>query len=363
MKIPFLDIKRQQSSIQEELNAVAQDVIQGGWFIGGEYVDRFEKDFAKYNGIDHCVSCGNGTDALELILRGLDIGQGDEVIIPSFTWVSDAEVIKAVGAEIVFADIEAESFNISAETIAPCITPGTKAIIVVHLYGIPCDMEPILALAKKHSIKVIEDCAHAHGAIYKGKKVGSWGDASAFSFYPTKNLGALGDGGAVLTHDHKLAEKISLLSNHGQVQRDEHVMIGRNSRLDTLQAAFLSVKLKYLDEWNEERRRLAQIYLEGLKGADIILPSNDIERVFHLFVIRTKKRDALKNFLFEQGIETAIHYPKAIHQIDAYQTDITLLNSEKAVEEVLSLPLYRGLSEEEVSKVVDEICLFFDTIS
>lgn len=358
MKVPFLDLRRQQAEIKGKLLATTSNIIEEGWYIGGKHVEQFEQAFSGYLKAENCISCANGTDALELILRGFGIGQGDEVIVPSFTWVSDAEVVHAVGARPVFADIPVGSYCISEETIANLITSKTKAIIVVHLYGSPCDMDPIIDLGKEYGIKVIEDCAHAYGASYKGKKVGAIGDAAAFSFYPTKNLGALGDGGAIITNDAALAQTVRLLKDHGQKARDKHIAIGKNSRLDALQAAVLSLKLSYLDQWNDERRRLAQIYLSDMNRLNMKLPDNGIDRVFHLFVIQTALRNQLREYLLAQGIETAIHYPTPIHKIEAYQVSEVLPNSERAADEVLSLPLYPGMEDAEVEYVLDHIKAF-----
>ncbi|MTI22752.1 DegT/DnrJ/EryC1/StrS family aminotransferase [Fulvivirga sp. RKSG066] len=358
MNIPFLELKRHHQDIQNELNAVTQKVVEEGWYVGGPRVKQFEEEFAAYLGARHCISCGNGTDALELVLEAMEIGPGDEVIIPSFTWVSNAEVVIRVGAKPVFADLPAHGYNISAEMIEPLININTKVIMAVHLYGVPCDMPAIMHLAKKHDIKVIEDCAQAHGAHIEGQKVGTFGNASAFSFYPTKNLGALGDGGAVVTNDNTLSDKIRLLADHGQQVRDKHLTVGRNSRLDTLQAAVLSLKLKHLDQWNAERAQLANQYLEGLKDCDLILPTSNESRVFHLFTIMSSRRDALKEHLSEKGIATAIHYPKAIHQIEAYHSNEHLPSAEKAASQILSIPLFPGLRKEEVSRLVEEVRRF-----
>ena len=358
MKVSFLNLRKQQAGLKEKLLATTSNIIEEGWYIGGKYVEQFEHAFSEYLKAGSCISCANGTDALELILRGFGIGKGDEVIVPSFTWVSDAEVVHAVGARPVFADIPMDSYCIAEETIANLITSKTKAIIVVHLYGSPCDMDPIINLGKKYGIKVIEDCAQAHGASYKGKMVGTIGDAAAFSFYPTKNLGALGDGGAIVTNDAALAHTVRLLKDHGQKARDKHVAIGTNSRLDALQAAVLSLKLSYLDQWNDERRRLAQIYLSGMNKMNVKLPDNKIDRVFHLFVIQTAFRNQLKEYLSEHGIETAIHYPTPIHKIEAYQVSEVLPNSERATREVLSLPLYPGMEDAEVEYVIKHIKAF-----
>lgn len=354
MKIPFLNLDYQHRPIAQEMLQVTADVIKKGWFIGGERVHEFEQAFADYLGGVHCVGCGNGTDALELVLRAFGIGNGDEVIIPSFTWVSDVEAVVAVGATPVYADLPENGYAITAETISPLISDRTRAIIVVHLYGIPVDLDPILKLAKERNIKVIEDCAQAHGATYRGKKVGTLGDAGTFSFYPTKNLGALGDGGAVVTRDEQVAENIRLMTNHGQKERDIHLSIGRNSRLDPLQAAYLTLKLSHLDEWNEKRKQLAELYTEGLQTVNMTLPGFTDESIVHLFVIQSSQRDKLRDYLLKMGIETAIHYPKPIHKLKPYEVEgLTLAYSEHVARRVLSLPLYPGLEVKALEYIVD----------
>lgn len=361
MKVPFLNLDRSHSAIKTELEEAMKKVLNSGWFIGGEEVEKFENEFARYIGAKHCVGCGNGTDALELILKAFDNGPGDEVIVPSFTWVSDAEAVVNAGATPVFAEIDSDSYTISIDSVRSKITPKTKAIIAVHLYGSTADLIGLKQLCKEHNLKLIEDCAQAHGALHNGRKVGSIGDAAAFSFYPTKNLGALGDGGAITTNNKEFANKIKLIANHGQLQRDQHELIGRNSRLDPIQAAILSIKLNYLDQWNRERERLAKIYLDELKDLSIKLPRTQPGRVFHLFVIALQQRDELKSYLESKGVHTAIHYPKAIHQIPVYvQFSASLPNSEKAPAEVLSLPIYPGLKEEEVRFVAGEIRRFLE---
>lgn len=361
MKIPFLNLDRSHAAIESELEDAFRSVLDSGWFIGGKEVEKFENEFAKYIGVEHCVTCGNGTDALELILKAFGIGTGDEVILPSFTWVSDAEAVLNVGATPVLADINESNYLLSVDSVREKITANTKAIIAVHLYGSAAVLIGLRQLCKEHSVKLIEDCAQAHGAQIEGKQVGSIGDAAAFSFYPTKNLGALGDGGAVTTNNEELAHRIRLIANHGQSRRDEHEVVGRNSRLDPMQAAFLNIKLGYLDQWNKERERLAEVYLAELDGLPITLPENQPGRVFHLFVIALEERDSLKVHLENKGIQAAIHYPKAIHQISAYkQYSSDLPNAEKAAAQVLSLPLYPGLIEEEVRMVTKEIRRFLE---
>ncbi|MEP2772526.1 MAG: DegT/DnrJ/EryC1/StrS family aminotransferase [Fulvivirga sp.] len=352
MKVPFLDIKKQHESIRHALDEAVAKVINSGWFIGGEYVERFENEFATYLGAKHCVTCGNGTDALELILEAYEIGAGSEVIMPSFTWVSDAEAVVRSGAKPVFADVAVDTFNLSADHIRPLITHKTKAIIVVHLFGLPCDLNPIKALCSEHGIKLIEDCAQAHGAVYQSQKVGTIGDAALFSFYPTKNLGALGDGGAVVTNSTDLADRIRLIKDHGQPVRDQHLLAGRNSRLDSLQAAVLSLKLKHLDAWNAERARLAADYLKELENTSLKLPLMQQGRVWHLFTVLSEHRDELKDHLAEADIQTAVHYPTPLHKMNAFKHELSLPNAEKLSSQILSLPLYPGLSEDNVRYII-----------
>ncbi len=358
MKVQFLDIARQHAPIQAELDATIEQVVKSGWYIGGEYVDRFENEFAKYLSVNHCVSCGNGTDALELILEAMGIGPDDEVIVPSFTWVSDAEAVARCGAKPVFADVNLTTFNLSVDNINPYITSQTKAIIAVHLFGLPCDMDPIKDLCEEHGIKLIEDCAQSHGAHYKDQKIGTIGDAALFSFYPTKNLGALGDGGAVVTNDKSLNDKIRLIKDHGQTQRDKHVLVGRNSRLDTIQAAILSVKLQYLDQWNKERERLADVYLNELANTNLALPISQKGRVWHQFTVLSEQRDDLRVHLSEAGVQTAIHYPTPIHKMTTFNNDLNLPNAEKIASQILSLPIYPGLTEAKQEYVIDMIKRF-----
>lgn len=357
MKIPFFDLKRQYSDLKSEIDAAMLQVLDKGWFIGGEVVKQFEDNFAHYVGTEHCVGCGNGTDGMELILRAYGIGPGDEVVVSAFTWISDAEVVSLVGAQVVFADVLPGTLCIDPVQLEKAITPKTKAIIAVHLYGLPCEMDEILSIARKYDIKVIEDCAQAHGATYKDQKVGSIGDAGAFSFYPTKNLGAYGDGGAVVTNDEKLAQKIRLLANHGQSERDTHVIEGRNSRLDVVQAAVLDVKLKYLDGWNDRRREIAAAYNTALENTEMIRPvaPDHSAHVYHLYVVQTASRDELLKHLEGKGIKTAIHYPKALNQMEVYgYLNLKERNfpiASQAAAEVLSLPVFPELKGEEIEAV------------
>ena len=343
--IKFLDLKRLHAPIQHELDEAIARVVASGWYIGGEEVDLFEEAFVHYLGVKHCVGCANGTDALELILRAYNIGPGDEVIVPAMTWVSDAEAVSLVGAQPVFADILENEYTIDPKSILGKITAKTKAIIAVHLYGLPCRMDEIMELAKTHGLVVIEDCAQAHGAEYKGTKVGGLGDVAAFSFYPTKNLGALGDAGAVTSNDPAVAARVRLLSNHGQPKRDQHLLVGKTSRLDPVQAAVLGVKLNHLDRWNGLRISNARYLQAALYGSILTVPSipGGCEHVFHQFVIQLGGRDTFRRHLMMNGIETALHYPHALPQLPAYKqrgyTAGDFPMAEKLAREAVSLPI------------------------
>jgi len=361
--IPLVDLHAQYMSMKSEIDKAVGRCISQSHFIKGEDVARFEDSFARYLGIKHCVGCGNGTDALEIILKALNIGPDDEVIVPALSWISTAESVNSAGAEPVFADIKESTFSIDPEKIEQLITKKTKAIMPVHLYGCPADMDEIMSIAKKHDLNVVEDCAQAHGAIYKGKKVGTFGIASAFSFFPTKNLGAYGDAGAIVTDDPDILEKARRISNHGQLnQKHQHDFTGRNSRLDTMQAAVLEVKLRHLDSWNAKRIYLAGLYKERLSGlTDLILPvtSDGRTHVFHLFVIRTKKRETLIASLNKNEIGWSIHYPYPLPHLKAYKYKRHVIGdfpvSEKVCNEIISLPLYPELSEDQVDKICKTI--------
>jgi dTDP-4-amino-4,6-dideoxygalactose transaminase len=358
-KIALVDLKVQYLSLKAELDKAISDCILSDNFIKGKIVSVFENAFAKYLEIDYCIGCGNGTDALELILRALNIGPGDEVIVPAFTWIATAEAVNNIGAEPVFVDIDSVDLTIDPEKIEEKITSKTKAIIPVHLYGNPADMNKILKIAKHHGLFVIEDCAQAHGAEYYGKKVGTFGIAASFSFFPSKNLGAFGDAGAVVTSDEELANTIRRISNHGQlVTRHAHAIIGRNSRLDSIQAAVLNVKLPHLDQWNSNRIKASAYYTSKLKGlAGVVLPTikENRKHVFHLYVIQTQRRAELIEELTRNGIASGIHYPVSLPFLDAYKYKLHKAGdfpvSEKVSAATLSLPIYPEISNIQIDRI------------
>jgi len=362
MKIDFLDLSTQHDPIRDELNNAINAVIDKSHFIKSPPVERFEKEFLKYIGGNYIVSCGNGTDALEITLRSFEIGFGDEVIVPAMSWISTSEVVATAGAKPVFVDIEKDSYCIDVSKIEEKITSKTKAIIPVHLYGHPANMPEINRIAKKHALVVIEDCAQAHGAEINGEKAGTFGDAATFSFFPTKNLGAFGDAGAIIFKNKKIKDLAATISNHGQKERHHHILNGRNSRMDGMQAAILTVKLNYLEKWNRERKDLASIYLQELKTlTKIKLPNShyNMEHVYHLFVIAVKKRNELHNYLKDKGISTMIHYPKAL----PFQACYTEYNYSSEIfpvafaaqESILSLPFYPGMTKTQVFYVCNQI--------
>jgi len=359
MKVPFLDIRASYIELQKELDAAYQRVANSGWYILGEAVDAFETEFAAYCEAKHCIGVGNGLDALHLILRAYGIGISDEVIVPANTYIATWLAVSHTGAIPVPVEPNEQTCNIDAARIEAAINKHTKAIMPVHLYGQPADMEPILEIAQHYNLKVIEDAAQAHGAIYKGKRTGNLGDAAGFSFYPGKNLGALGDGGAVVTNDDELADKVRVLRNYGSRVKYYNEILGFNSRLDPLQAAFLRVKLKYMDAWNNRRRKIAQQYQEGLADTSgIILPfvPDWAEPVWHLFVIRSQQRDELQQKLRDANISTMIHYPIPPHLQPAYanmnmkQGDFPI--SETIHREILSLPMFPQLAQPEIEQVI-----------
>lgn len=363
MEIPFVDLKSQYDAIKIEIDKAIAEVINSTAFIGGPFVERFENEFARYCDTTHCVGVGNGTDALFIALRAMGIGKGDEVITAANSFIATSEAITMAGAQVVFVDIDPLTYNIDTDLIEAHITERTKAIIPVHLYGQPADMDPILALARKYSLKVIEDAAQAHGAYYKGRKIGSIGDAACFSFYPGKNLGAYGDGGAIVTKDEALASKIRIFANHGRTDKYNHREEGVNSRLDGIQAAILSVKLGHLDAWTDARIEVAQAYNERLGGLDIQIPHeiDDVRSVYHLYVVRVdpKKRDALKQGLESKGIAAGIHYPIALPSLDAYKKmNLSLSNYSRAIgaaREILSLPMYPELRISQIDSITNAV--------
>ncbi|MEY8324144.1 DegT/DnrJ/EryC1/StrS family aminotransferase [Lachnospiraceae bacterium 54-11] len=361
MRVPFVTFKPLEKELDRELRGAFERVYERSWYISGEEGEKFEKEFAEYCKADYCIGCGNGLDALFLILKAYGIGVGDEVIIPSNTFIATALAVSRTGAVLVMVEPDIRTCNINPQLIEEKITERTKAIIAVHLYGQPADMDAVWEIAKKHQLKVIEDAAQAHGARYKGRRTGSLGDAAGFSFYPGKNLGALGDAGCVTTNDGELAGKIRALANYGSDRKYHHIYQGYNTRLDEMQAAFLRAKLPGLDKVNENRRMIADRYLQGIHNDKIVLPyvdTVDMEPVWHIFAIRTKHRDELAAFLEEKGIQTVIHYPTAIHCQQAYAGDELKTGELPVCEEIstteLSLPLYYGMGDE-IDYVIDAL--------
>lgn len=361
MIIPFLDLKAPHDELRTELRDAFERVLNSGWYILGNEVKQFEQEFADYSEAKHCVGIGNGLDALHLILRAYGIGAGDEVIVPSNTYIATWLAVSYAGATPVPVEPDERTYNIQSTFIEAAITPRTKAIIAVHLYGQPADMDAINAIAKKNNLKVIEDAAQAHGARYKGRRVGSLGDAAGFSFYPGKNLGAIGDGGVVTTNDPDLADKVRVLCNYGSRVKYHNQVKGYNSRLDELQAAFLREKLKNLDEWNERRKVVAAEYLKSLLDSDVVLSHVPewADPVWHLFVVRNRQRDKLQKNLGEAGISTMIHYPIPPHLQGAYAelgyTTGAFPIAEQIHQEVLSLPMGPHLDERQVQWVIDAV--------
>lgn len=361
MKIPFVSFRPMEKELSVALKDAFERVFERSWYIGGVEGENFEKAFAEYCGTQYCVGVGNGLDALMLVLKALGIGAGDEVIVPSNTYIATALAVTYVGATPVFVEPDICTFNINPSLLEEKITDKTKAIMPVHLYGQACDMDPIMDVAKKHSLYVVEDCAQAHGATYKGKKVGNFGDAAGFSFYPGKNLGALGDAGAVVTNKKELADMVRYLGNYGSDYKYHHVYKGNNSRLDELQAAFLYEKLSHLDRMTEERRRVANKYTEGIKNEKIVLPyvMKECEPVWHIYGIRCKEREALEKHLNDRGIGTNKHYPIPMHMQECYKDlgigEGTLPIAEEISATELSIPMYYGMTDEEVQYVIDAI--------
>lgn len=357
--VSFLDLVRLHQSIREPLDAAYRRVVNSGWFIMGPELEAFEAEFAQYCEVKHCVGVGNGLEAIHLLLQAYGIGVGDEVIVPSNTFIATWLAVTQCGATPVPVEPNMATYNIDPALIADAITSRTRAIIPVHLYGQPADMDPINALAAKHGMIVIEDAAQAQGARYKGRRAGALGHAAATSFYPGKNLGALGDGGAVLTNDDAIADKVRQLRNYGSKVKYQHDLAGYNSRLDEMQAAFLRAKLPVLDQWNARRREIATRYSQLLADANIDLPlvPDYAEPVWHLYVIRSKQRNALKTHLEQQGVSTVIHYPIPPHRQGCYQNyqGHSLPIAEILAEEVLSLPMSPAMSAEEVEFVAHAI--------
>ena len=364
MKIPFASFFPMEEKLNQEIRDAFNRVFTRSWYIEGTEDAAFEKAFAEYCGTKYCIGCGNGLDALTLILKAMGIGEGDEVIIPSNTFIATALAVTYAGAKVVLAEPDIATFNMDPSKIENAITEKTKVIMPVHLYGQTCDMDPIMEIAKKYSLKVVEDSAQAHGATYKGKKAGSFGEASGFSFYPGKNLGALGDAGAVVTSDPEIEQKVRALGNYGSDYKYHHIYQGNNSRLDEMQAAFLAARLPLLDEMNKERRRIADRYLEEIRNEKIILPyvADNCVPVWHIFGIRCRERDRLEEFLNQKEIGTNKHYPIPIHLQECYQ-DLGFHKGDFPIaEEIsktqLSLPMFYGMSDEEISYVIDAVNAF-----
>ena len=357
MNIPFVDLKAQYLRIRPEVDAAIARVLSEAAFIGGSHVKAFEEAFATYCGVQHCVGVGNGTDAITIALRGLGIGPGDEVITAANSFIASAEAISNAGARVVFADVGAESYTLDPDRVEAAITPRTRAILVVHLYGQPAQMDALLELGRARGLHVIEDAAQAHGAEWQGRPVGSLGSVACFSFYPGKNLGAYGDGGAIVTDDAELADRVRMLANHGRVSKYDHGCEGFNSRLDGIQAAILFVKLACLDRWNRERNVAAARYDELLRDTRVVTPARlaGAQHVFHLYVVRVPERDRIRAALAEQGIEVGVHYPIALPNLSAYRylghapSDFPVAT--RCSGEILSLPIFPELSEEQIAEV------------
>jgi dTDP-4-amino-4,6-dideoxygalactose transaminase len=366
MNIQLVDLKAQYLTIKPEVDAALQDVINNTAFILGKAVSNFESAFAKAHGVKHCVAVGSGTDALHAALWSAGVSAGDEVITVPFTFIATAEAISLLGAKPIFVDVDPKTYTMDPAKIERAITPKTKAILPVHLYGQPAAMDEILSIARKHNLLLIEDAAQAHLAKYRGKSVGQFGKATCFSFYPGKNLGAYGEAGGVITDDDALALKLRQLRDHGQVEKYNHQFWGHNYRMDGFQGAVLGVKLKYLAQWTERRRQIAQMYRKLLDGVgDLVMPyeAPNIYHVYHLFVLRTKKRVELMKFLSEKGISTGLHYPISLHMQPAYhhlgykKGDFPV--SEVLADECLSLPIYAELTDEQVHYVSSAVKAFF----
>ena len=359
MKIPFASFDVMHKEIESEILEKFKEVYKMNWYIKGTDVFEFEKEFAKYCGRSYCVGTGNGLDAIYLALRALGIGAGDEVLVPSNTYIATALAVTYTGAKPILVEPDLNTYNMSLNGLEEAINEKTKAIIPVHLYGQAAEMDVVLKVAEKYGLCVVEDCAQAHGATYKGKKVGTFGNIGCFSFYPGKNLGALGDAGAVVTNDKNLVEKVRMLGNYGSIEKYKHKYLGNNSRLDELQAAFLRIKLKHLDSYNIARRRVAQRYLKEICNPQIILPivGENRTHVWHIFAIRCEQRDRFKEYLEQEGIMTVCHYPIPIYQQEAYQNIITgeYPISQLISKQEISLPMYYGMTDEEINYVIKKV--------
>ena len=366
-QIPFVDLHAQYLSIKDEIDNVIKDVIEKSLFVRGPYVDKFEQMFAEMMERKYCISCANGTDSLYIAMIAMGVKPGDEVIAPAHSWISTTETITQAGGKVVFCDTDKDTFTIDPKSIEEKITPNTVGIIPVHLYGQPADMDAIMAIAKKHNLWVLEDCAQAHLARYKGQLVGTFGDVASFSFYPGKNLGAMGDAGAVVTNDQALAEKMAMFARHGGLKKGDHKIEGINSRMDGLQAAILSVKLKYLRQWTLRRQEVARLYdalLANIPGITTPKVAEGREAVWHLYVIQHEQRYALAKHLTAEGIQTVINYPVALPFLPAYHrfqhTPADFPVAHHHQEHVLSLPIFPEITNEQLQYVADAIREFAD---
>jgi dTDP-4-amino-4,6-dideoxygalactose transaminase len=366
MAVKFLNLLGQYQAIKPEIDKAIADVIRDSAFISGEYASRFEKAFGEFQQSPFCIGCANGTDAIEIALEALDLPRGSEVLVPANSFIASSEAVTRAGHRVVFCDCDPKDYTISTDSMRKKLTPRTKAVLVVHLYGQPCNMDDVMAVAAAHGLKVIEDCAQAHGADFNGRRVGTIGDFGTFSFYPGKNLGAYGDAGLITTTDPDLAKHARMIANHGRIAKYDHEFEGRNSRLDGLQGAILTVKLKHIEEWLTRRQSIANHYRDNLEGVgDLVLPAsrNWGRHVYHLFVVRTKRRDALQKFLAERGIETGIHYPIALPKLRAYeycgQADEDFF-ANRTDSELLSLPIGDHMSDADAQEVIAACRTFFE---
>lgn len=363
MQVPFVDLQAQYTSIKREIDEAIAQVINESAFIGGKYVGQFEDHFARFCKAKYCIGVGNGTDAAYIALRSLGIGKGDEVITVANSFVATSEAITMTGAKVVFVDCDAKTYNMDAERVPSMITPRTKAIVPVHLYGHPADMVALKRIAEEYGLFLIEDAAQAHGAEIEGQRVGTFGHLACFSFYPSKNLGAYGDAGAIVTNDQGLSRTCRMIANHGRTEKYDHEFEGVNSRLDGLQAAILNMKLKYLESWTERRRRISAVYGEFLQDSEVVTPveAPGVRHVYHLYVVRVANRDAVQTALKEQRIGTGIHYPIALPNLKAYRylehTPEDFPIATRYSKEILSLPMYPELTEGQIEYVCDRLSL------
>jgi dTDP-4-amino-4,6-dideoxygalactose transaminase len=364
MKVPFNNLYAQYLTIKSDIDLAIAKVIEQSAYIKSQYVRDFENQYATLHGLKHCITCANGTDSLEIALKAFGIGAGDEVIVPAFTWISTSEAVSSLGAKVVFVDVHPEKYTIDASKIEQKITKNTRAIIPVHFYGLPAEMDEILALANKYNLKVLEDCAQAHLATYKGKKMGTIGDMGSFSFFPGKNLGAYGDAGGLITNNEEYAEFSRKYADHGRSGKHDHAFEGRNSRLDGLQAAILLAKLPHLEEWTKKRQNIARHYCEELTGLGYQLPicPDYSTHAYHLFVIQTERRDELKDYLAKNEIESGIHYPKALPFTSAYSSHKATANdypvAYRMMDRILSLPIFPEMEQNQIEHVIRTLKTF-----